>query len=491
MERFRIPYAFVRDHGLLPTGWADGCVEVAARIPVDRFAVAELRRELRAPIRLWTIDAEAFNERVQEVYSDDAAGSLAVTEGLEQATGLEILQETLAVPEDLLDVSGDDAPLVRLINALLREAIQSGASDVHVEPFENHLSIRFRVDGLLREVLAPPRSLTNAVISRIKIMSRLDIAEKRLPQDGRISLNIGGRSIDVRVSTLPCGFGERAVLRLLDKKAAHLKLDELGMTEELRERVGHLLTQPHGVILATGPTGAGKTTALYAMLSALDRQSRNILTIEDPIEYLLDGVGQSQVNSKIDMTFARGLRAILRQDPDVIMVGEIRDVETARVAVQASLTGHLVFSSLHTNTAAGALTRLRDMGVEPFLLASTISAVLAQRLVRTLCPDCRTPYSPDERERGVLGLGQSEDVILYCAAGCSHCSDTGYRGRTGIYELITVDPAFEQLIHDEASEQRLEEQARAQGPSIRADALRLLKAGRTTTDELLRATMAE
>jgi len=491
MSDFRIPYAFARDHGLLPLRWVDSRVEVAARSPINRFALAELRRELKAPITVSTMDAEAFDVMVQESYSQYDEGSLAVAEDLEHATGLEILQETLAIPEDLLDAGGDNAPLVRLINALLREAIQAGASDVHVEPFETHLSIRFRVDGLLREVLAPPRSLTNAIISRIKVMSRLDIAEKRLPQDGRISLNIGGRSIDVRVSTLPCGFGERAVLRLLDKQSAHLELSELGMTDELLERIRQLLIQPHGVILATGPTGAGKTTALYAMLSALDRNSRNILTIEDPIEYLLDGVGQSQVNAKIDMTFARGLRAILRQDPDVIMVGEIRDAETARVAVQASLTGHLVFSSLHTNTAAGALTRLRDMGVEPFLLASTVSGVLAQRLVRTLCAECQQPYSPTERERRLLDLDESEGVTLYQAVGCRHCSDTGYKGRTGIYELITVDAVFEQLIHDEASEQRLEEQAREQGPSIRGDALRLLRAGRTTTDELLRATVAE
>jgi general secretion pathway protein E len=486
-----VSYSFVREHGLLPTQRDGDRFEIAARPPINRLALAELRRRLQTPIVVKKVDSETFEQLVEAAYSHGENEAVAVAEGLEDASGMDILQETLASPEDLLESDGDDAPLVRLINALLREAVQSSASDVHFEPFENHLSIRFRIDGTLREVLRPPRNLSSAILSRLKVMSRLDIAEKRLPQDGRITFNIGGRSIDVRVSTLPCGRGERAVLRLLDKQSAHLRLDELGMSEQTLERVNELLLKPHGIILATGPTGAGKTTALYAMLSALDRFSRNILTIEDPIEYLLEGVGQSQVNSKIDMTFAKGLRAILRQDPDVIMVGEIRDEETAQVAVQASLTGHLVFSSLHTNTAIGALTRLRDIGIQPFLLASTVTGVLAQRLIRKLCPHCKTPYTPDAREQRMLKIEQSADHSIYRAIGCEHCAGTGYHGRTGVYELVTIDQTLQGMIHDEVSEQQLEYQARQQGPNIRADALRLLQAGVTTTEEVLRVTVSE
>jgi general secretion pathway protein E len=350
------------------------------------------------------------------------------------------------------------------------------------------LIVRFRVDGVLRQILEPPRVLAPLITSRIKVMARLDIAEKRLPQDGRISLKVAGRAVDVRVSTLPSGHGERVVLRLLDKQAGRLDLTQLGMDDRTHEVMRRAIHRPHGILLVTGPTGSGKTTTLYAALSQLNDRSRNILTVEDPIEYDLDGIGQTQINSKVDMTFARGLRAILRQDPDVVMVGEIRDLETVQIAVQASLTGHLVLSTLHTNTAVGAITRLRDMGVEPFLLSSTLVAILAQRLVRLLCDHCKAPYTANEKDCQALDLPPDPAPTLYRAVGCEHCNQLGYRGRTGIYELVEVDDEMRGLIHDGAGEQALERHARLHGPSIRADGRRRILAGHTTVEEVLRVT---
>ena len=389
--------------------------------------------------------------------------------------------------EDLLD-SEDDAPIIKLINAMLGEAIKEGASDIHIETFENQLVVRFRVDGVLREILRPNRKLSSMLVSRIKVMAKLDIAEKRVPQDGRITLRIAGRAVDVRVSTMPSSHGERVVLRLLDKNNARLNLEDLGMTLENRNHFSTLIRKPHGIILVTGPTGSGKSTTLYAGLSEINSRDRNILTVEDPIEFDLPGIGQTQVNPRVDMTFARGLRAILRQDPDVVMVGEIRDIETAQIAVQASLTGHLVLSTLHTNTAAGAITRLEDMGIEPFLLSSSLLAVLSQRLVRTLCEECKQPHTPDASQLEVLGSAANADTVIYTPRGCAACNQTGYRGRTGIHELLLVDERVREMMHEGVGEQAIERHIRATTPSIREDGCRKVLSGVTSLEEVLRVT---
>ncbi|MEO0974769.1 MAG: type II secretion system ATPase GspE, partial [Pseudomonadota bacterium] len=371
---------------------------------------------------------------------------------------------------------------------VITEAVKENASDIHIEPFENRLVVRFRVDGVMREVLQSKHAVAPLVVSRIKVMARLDIAEKRLPQDGRIGLRIAGRAVDVRVSTLPCGHGERVVMRLLDKQAGRLELTHLGMEEKTMAFMDELIHKPHGIILVTGPTGSGKTTTLYASLTRINDDSRNIMTVEDPIEYYLDGIGQTQVNAKVDMTFARGLRAILRQDPDVVMVGEIRDKETAEIAVQSSLTGHLVLSTLHTNTAVGAVTRLHDIGIEPFLLSSSLIGVLAQRLVRVLCPECKEAYDPDPRERALLNLEDDSSAKIYRPVGCKACKHSGYVGRQGLYELLVVDEHMRTLIHNGASEQEIEKHARTKTIGIRDDGRRLVLKGKTTLEEVLRVT---
>jgi general secretion pathway protein E len=419
-----------------------------------------------------------------QTYEQGSDQAMAMMEGVGDELNLDELVETLE-PEDLMEAD-DDAPIIRLINALLSEAIKVNASDVHIEPFENRLRVRFRVDGMLREILRPPGNIAPLVISRIKVMAKLDIAEKRLPQDGRISLRIAGRAVDVRVSTLPSGYGERVVLRLLDKQAGRLDLEQLGMCKEVHDSFLQLLHKPYGIILVTGPTGSGKTTTLYAGLSILNVKSRNILTVEDPIEYYIEGVGQTQVNTKVDMTFARGLRSILRQDPDVVMIGEIRDIETASIAVQASLTGHLVLSTLHTNSAIGAITRLRDMGVEQFLLASSLIGVMAQRLVRNLCPHCKKPHEVTEKECEWLGIDKNDISNIYIANGCSKCNNSGYSGRSGLYEFITIDHQLQNMIHEGAGEQAMEEYARTVSPSLSQDGKRLILEGKTSLAEVLR-----
>jgi len=483
----RLPFVFARRHGLLLSVGDDGGPRVCARDDAGIEGLAEVRRFLGRPFALERVSAERFDALLQQHYQSSSNDAMQVMGDLGDELDLAHVASHLPEPEDLLE-SEDDAPIIRLINALLTEAVKEGASDIHIEPFEHDLVVRFRVDGVLREVLRPKRILSPLLVSRIKVMARLDIAEKRLPQDGRISLRVAGHPVDVRVSTLPSGHGERVVLRLLDKQAGRLDLEHLGMEQEARARVDRLIHHPHGIILVTGPTGSGKTTTLYAALSRLNDRKRNILTVEDPIEYYLDGIGQTQVNTRVEMTFARGLRAILRQDPDVVMVGEIRDLETAEIAVQASLTGHLVLSTLHTNTAVGAVTRLRDMGVEPFLLASSLIGVVAQRLVRVLCPHCKRPYAANAHDCEALGVPASEAPTLYAAVGCEQCSQLGYRGRTGIYEVIAVDDALRGLIHDGAGEQALEAQARGHSASIRVDGMRRVLAGDTSLEEVLRVT---
>ncbi len=462
-----LPYAFARDHrvmleddGQQLTLWA--CAES------DRSALSEVLRVHGQQQPQWqSLSATMLSQRIQQAYAhaqNEAGGSAAaVVSEVESAADLSRMMQELPAVEDLLETS-DDAPIIRMLNALLTQAARDGASDIHIEPYERHSSVRFRVDGTLRDVVQPNRALHAALISRLKIMAELDIAEKRLPQDGRISLRLGSRAVDVRVSTLPSAHGERAVLRLLDKSEARLTLEAVGMQGTVLQQIDQLITQPHGILLVTGPTGSGKTTTLYAALQRLDATRSNIMTVEDPIEYELPGVGQTQVNAKIDLTFARALRAILRQDPDVIMIGEIRDFETAQIAIQASLTGHLVLATLHTNDAASAITRLTDMGVEPFLLSSSLLGVLAQRLVRKTCTDCQ-------------------------GKGCEICGHTGYAGRTGIFELLVASDAIRAQIHNRAPEAELRATALAQGMVLmQGDGQRLVEGGITTAAELLRVT---
>ena len=461
----------------------EGIAECVYRPGAAPLAVAEVRRYLGIPIRLEKVEETTFDSLLRQAY-EAGNDAMQAAEGVEESTDLAHLAQDLPEQADLLE-SEDDAPIIRLINAVLTQAVKENASDIHVEPFENRLVVRFRVDGVLREVLQSRRAVAPLVVSRIKVMSKLDIAEKRLPQDGRISLRIAGRSVDVRVSTLPSGHGERVVMRILDKQAGRLHLSALGMDPNTEQRIAELFRKPHGIILVTGPTGSGKTTTLYAGLEHLNDNTQNIMTVEDPIEYYIDGIGQTQVNTKVEMTFARGLRAILRQDPDVVMVGEIRDLETAQIAVQASLTGHLVLSTLHTNTAVGALTRLRDMGIEPFLLSSSLIGVVAQRLVRTLNPDNKVPFEAGEYERRLLGLGPDDPSPTLYRPGPGA---GGFRGRTGIYELVIVDDQMRTMIHDEAAEHELERYARTMTPSIRDDGLDRVLRGETTVEEVLRVT---
>ena len=484
----RLPYHFAKRHGVISARDVDGAIEVWARSGVSSRVLLELQRALQRPVRVRSLPDEQFGLALDRAYARNMSHAMQIVGDLDENLDLAELAQHLPQTADLLE-SEDDAPVVRLINALLTQAVREGASDIHVEPFETRSVVRFRLDGVLRDIVEPQKLAHGLIASRIKIMARLDIAEKRLPQDGRITLRLAGRAVDVRVSTLPTGHGERIVMRLLDKQAGRLDLTRLGMAPVTLTALDKLVHQPHGIILVTGPTGSGKTTTLYAALSQLDATRHNIMTVEDPIEYDLDGVGQTQVNGKIELDFARALRAILRQDPDVIMIGEIRDLETAQIAVQASLTGHLVLATLHTNDAVGAITRLVDMGVEPFLLASSMLGVLAQRLVRKLCPECRKAHTPDHAERALFegATGVAAPATIFTATGCPVCGISGYQGRTGVYELLEVDDSLRSLIHDRASEGQLRDYARAHGmQTIRYDGLRWVAAGMTSLEEVLR-----
>lgn len=476
--RHPLPYAFARSQQLLlERDDQDGGYTLWMPVGAARqsaSALSEVQRKYSlAPggLRMQSLPADQLAQRISAAYAQGESNAAAVVSEVQSDADLTRMMQELPAVEDLLESAGD-APIIRMLNALLTQAARDGASDIHIEPYERTSSVRFRVDGTLREVVQPNRALHAALISRLKIMADLDIAEKRLPQDGRISLRIGTRAVDVRVSTLPSAHGERAVLRLLDKSETRLTLPAVGMTGDTLTRFRSLITQPHGIILVTGPTGSGKSTTLYAALGEMDASSSNIMTVEDPIEYELHGVGQTQVNAKIELTFAKALRAILRQDPDVIMIGEIRDYETAQIAIQASLTGHLVLATLHTNDSVSAVTRLTDMGVEPFLLSSSLLGVLAQRLVRKLCPVCAT--------RGEHGI---EPV------GCEACGHTGYQGRTGVFEMLVADDAVRALVHNRAAESELLAAGEKGGlRSMREDGERLVAAGVTSQAELLRVT---
>jgi general secretion pathway protein E len=468
--RHPLPYAYAKAHTLLLENdgeqlvlWADEATPLPALSEVLRlYDVDSLQHETAASLA----------QRIAAAYAGSESSAATVIGEVESKVDLSRMMQDLPAVEDLLEAA-NDAPIIRMINALLTQAAKDGASDIHIEPYERSSAVRFRVDGTLREVVQPNRALHAALISRLKIMAELDIAEKRLPQDGRISLRIGGRAIDVRVSTLPSAHGERAVLRLLDKTESKFTLEGLGMSGDVLRGFDRLIQQPHGIVLVTGPTGSGKTTTLYASLGRVDTDTTNVLTVEDPVEYELPGIGQTQVNARIDLTFAKALRAILRQDPDVIMIGEIRDYETAQIAIQASLTGHLVLATLHTNDAPSAVTRLTDMGVEPFLLSSSLLGVLAQRLVRKLCPACKRA---DNRGR-------------FHPVGCAECGQTGYKGRTGVYELMVADEKVRALIHGRAAESQLFVAAEAAGlRSMREDGERLVEQGITSPEEVMRVT---
>lgn len=488
-QAIELPFAFCREYGVM-LALDEEPAALYHLEGVDWLRIAEARRVADCPLKLKALSEEEFEFKLTEHYQRDSSAAQQLMEDIGNDADFYTLAEEIPETEDLLD-SDDDAPIIKLINAMLSEAIKFGASDVHIETYETSLVIRFRVDGVLREMLRPNRKLAPLLTSRIKVMAKLDIAEKRVPQDGRIALRIAGRAVDVRVSTMPSSHGERIVLRLLDKNQARLDLESLGMTQSVHDEFAEAIKKPHGILLVTGPTGSGKSTTLYAALGQINNRERNILTVEDPIEYAIEGIGQTQVNNKVDMTFARGLRAILRQDPDVVMIGEIRDLETAQIAVQASLTGHLVLSTLHTNTAAGAITRLHDMGVEPFLLSSSLLGVLAQRLVRTLCPDCRQPYTPSESERLLMQLEPDTQTHLYQAAGCETCNHTGYKGRTGIHELLVVTDEMREMIHNGENEQRIERLARDHSASIRSDGFEKVLAGETSLEEVMRVTREE
>lgn len=485
----KVPFVFAKTFGVLTEYNAEnGETVLYHRSGLTLDVLSEVRRFLGWPFRSEQLDDDSFQKRLTSAYQKSDNEAEQVAEDMGADVDLSRLAEEIPEASDLMD-GEDDAPVIRLINAILSQAVREKASDIHLETFESNLVVRYRVDGVLTEVLRPKRMLAPLLVSRLKVMAKLDIAEKRIPQDGRISVKIAGHAIDIRMSTIPSAHGERIVLRLLDKQAGQLQLSQLRMGEKAEASFVKALRTPHGIILVTGPTGSGKTTTLYAGLTHINEPSRNILTIEDPVEYMLPGIGQTQVNVKVKMTFAAGLRAILRQDPDVVMVGEIRDIETAEIAVQASLTGHLVLSTLHTNTAIGAVTRLQDMGVEPFLMSSSLLAVMAQRLVRMLCNDCKESYTASATELEKMKMDTCEEVTLYRAKGCGKCSQHGYIGRAGIYEFIEVDEELRRLIHDNAPEQEMVTCARKSSMSIFDDGMRRVLLGETTLEEVLRVTV--
>ncbi len=481
-----LSFSFAKNYGVLLEQQKNDII-LLHRSGLQLHALNEIQRHLGAqPFQLQALDSEAFQKKLTERYQSNNSDAIQAAEDIGSEINLNQLVDELPDTSDLMDTA-DDAPVIRLLNAILSQAIREKASDIHIETFEERLVVRFRIDGVLRETLSPKRQLASLLISRLKIMAKLDIAEKRIPQDGRITVRIAGHTVDIRMSTLPSAHGERVVLRLLDSNTGRMTLTDLQMGDNVTDRFKRMLRSAHGIILVTGPTGSGKTTTLYAGLHDINQNSRNIMTIEDPIEYMLAGIGQTQVNPKVDMSFARGLRAILRQDPDVVMVGEIRDIETAEIAVQASLTGHLVLSTLHTNTAIGSITRLQDMGVESFLLSSSLLVVMAQRLVRTLCLECREPYTASAMEQERFNL--PSNVTIYRPVGCAQCNLSGYQGRTGIYEFIPLDDTIRSMIHERTSEQAISQYAQKKHPSIIKDGRRRILNGETTVEEVLRVTL--
>jgi general secretion pathway protein E len=487
-----IPIHFARKHGILPIKRDGDGVLVATSNPLDIYPLDDVRILLNQEVKPVVVPPGAVIDAINRVYDRDTNAAQQIIEDLEEDS-LDIITSTLEEPADLLDAS-DEAPVIRLVNSILFQAVKQRASDVHIEPFERELVVRYRIDGMLYNVLTPPKRIQPSITSRVKIMAGLNIAEKRLPQDGRIRVTIAGKNIDIRVSVIPTAHGERIVMRLLDKTSILLKLEDIGFSADKLKVFNRLIHRPHGIILLTGPTGSGKTTTLYGALTRINSPDKNIITVEDPIEYQIRGIGQTQVNPKINLTFANGLRSILRQDPDVIMVGEVRDLETGEIAIQASLTGHLVFSTLHTNDSAGAITRLIDMGIEPFLASSSVIAIMAQRLVRIVCPDCRQKYSPGEEELREVGMDSSlvGGKSLYRAVGCQHCLGTGYRGRTGIFELLVLDDDIRTLILKNYDSNTIKRTATDKGMlTLRQDGARKVLKGITTIEEVARVTQED
>ncbi len=489
----KVPIAFCRRYRVLPLRDENGAILTASSDPLETVAMDDLRLLLGKPIAPVLTSTVALLARLNRAYDDIAnpAGAEEVMEDIAANESLDQLAHELDEPQDLLDAT-DEAPIIRLVNSVLFQAVRQRASDIHFESFERGLVVRYRIDGVLYPVLTPPKHLQASIIARLKIMAGLNIAEKRLPQDGRFAIRTAGKDVDLRVSVLPTSHGERVVLRLLEKENRLLNLSEMGFSKERLAVIHQLIQLAHGIILVTGPTGSGKTTTLYAALTHINSPDKNIITVEDPVEYQLLGVGQMQVNPKINLTFAAGLRSILRQDPDVIMIGEIRDRETAEIAIHASLTGHLVFSTLHTNDAASAATRLIDMGIEPFLVASSVVAVLAQRLLRRICPDCKRPYRANEDELSRLDLPPGSAVTLYRGAGCAACSQTGYRGRIGIFELMVLDDDIRRLIGGKADSTAIKQTAIAKGMvTLKQEGAERVIQGQTTLEEVMRITQQE
>lgn len=502
----KIPIGFARRYRLLPIYREDGCVVVATTNLLEIAALDDVRLLLGSDIKVALTTPTVLMACLNQVYDHATTGTAEqVMEDLSADTDLDRLANELNEPADLLDAT-DEAPVIRLVNSLLFQAVKRRASDIHFESYEKGLVVRYRIDGVLYPVLTPPKRLQASMLARLKIMASLNIAEQRLPQDGRFGIRTAGKDVDLRVSVLPTSHGERVVLRLLEKDNRLLNLSDIGISPRWLSVMRQLIQLSHGIILATGPTGSGKTTTLYAALSQINAPDKNIITVEDPVEYQLQGISQMQVNPKIELTFASGLRSILRQDPDVIMIGEIRDLETAEIAIHASLTGHLVFSTLHTNDAAGAVTRLVDMGIEPFLVASSVVGIIAQRLVRQVCIECRQPYVPSDEELQRLGLSdpsytpattpgstvRSERPKFYRGAGCGACAQTGYRGRSGIYEFLLIDDDIRKLIAAKADSTTIQRAAVARGMStLRQEGAAKVLQGLTTTEEVIRVTQQE
>ena len=475
-------YRFAKEKGVIFDRIENKIVYIKSNNSSSLSTFSELRNFYQLPISVTLVKNDLFDKELAKHYSENATSSADLIDDMDGTYDLSALVANIPKTADLLD-SENDAPVIKLINAFIAEAIKARASDIHIEPYEEYLSIRFRIDGMLKEVLNPNSKLTSMLNARIKIMSNLDIAEKRVPQDGRMSLRLGEKWIDIRVSTLPSSYGERIVLRILDKADSYLTLEQIGMKDELLHDFKNSLKNPNGIILVTGPTGSGKTTSLYAGLNLLNDSSRNIITVEDPVEYAIDGVSQTQVNTKVGMTFSKGLRAILRQDPDIIMVGEIRDLETAEIAIQASLTGHLVLSSVHTNNASSAITRMKDMGIESYLLASTIKGILAQRLVRKLCVTCKEEYE-SKTDVHEIPIGSK----LFRPSGCSVCNETGYSGRIGIFEFLSINDELKEAINNDSSEENISNIAFKHQDNLIQSGAELVIKGLTSVDELMRAT---
>jgi len=486
----RMSLSYVRSNEMLPLLADETTVRLAVVDPLNTFAIDDIRVLLNREVELVVVARATISAAMHHVF-DRRAGADQVVGDLQEEDLGSLAHDLDDQAKDILD-EDDEAPIIRLVNSILNQAIKERTSDIHIEPYERDIVVRFRKDGVLKEIVRAPKRFQASIASRIKIMGNLNIAEKRLPQDGRIRIKIAGRDVDLRLSTVPTTFGERIVLRILDKSSVILDLESLGFLSHNLETITDLIERPHGIILVTGPTGSGKTTTLYAALSRINTPDRNILTVEDPVEYQLQGIGQMQVNRKIDFTFARGLRAILRQDPDVVLIGEIRDLETAENAIQAALTGHLVFATLHTNDAPSAFTRLTDMGVEPFLSASSVIAVMAQRLVRTVCTQCRERYTPMEAELRKLGIDPASvgpEHTIYRATGCSECFDSGYAGRWGIHELLQVDDDIRSLVMQNTASSLIKKRAVELGMNtLRDDGIAKVLSGHTTMDEIMRVT---